>query len=784
MRSGSLHHSGGTSNRRRWPYAPAADRPLPASLPGGEPWPKVSVVTPSFNQGAYIEETMLSVLHQDYPNLEYVVIDGGSTDGTMDVVDRYRNRLTYVVSERDNGQSHAINKGMAIASGNLLTWLNSDDMLEPGALAAAALAFHLASPDMVAGVCRLHTDGRIVARHLTSCANGLLPIDDLLDLDGCWLRGQFFYQPEVMFTRTLWDRAGGHVDESLFYSMDYELWLRFAEQGARLHVLGRPMCLYRVHEGQKTFQADSYRPELTTVRDRFLTRHGQAASRSVRRVERTHLRVVFVNDLGSVAGAGIAHQRLAAAMAMAGHDVSAIGIAPDLIESRLPNARILDAVRERTPDLVMLGNIHSARLDPALPALLAERWPTVQVLHDLYSLTGRCAYPGTCVKYLDGCDASCPTAHEYPRLSPDLIHSAWETKNSGLTGTRAPVLAGVSAWSTAVARGRFATGPTPRITSIRYGLPLDIFKPYDKSTCRDLLGLPQDRFLVLFSASALSEVRKGLPRFLAAIEGSDIPDVTAVCIGHLDADVSTERLDVRSLGYVSNPNDLAMLYSAADVFVGPSLVETFGQVFLEAAACGTPSVGYATAGGVAEAIADGVSGRLAADQEAEHLRDAIQRLHDEPDTRRDMGVWSRLWVANEHSYAAAYHRLFAELTRIGLVRELGLPPKIAFVSDSSAPLPVTYLELAPHASAPRVADLGGSSSQLLSRLASVEAERDSLRVGLRTITDTRLWRTLRVFNESYQRVVNSSAVPGVIRRAIGGVGRWLIERPHKDSTAP
>ncbi len=188
---------------------------------------------------------------------------------------------------------------------------------------------------MVAGVCRLHTDGRIVARHLTSCANGALPIDDLLDLDGCWLRGQFFYQPEVMFTRALWERSGGHVDESLFYSMDYELWLRFAEQGARLHVIGRPMCLYRVHEGQKTFQVDNYRPELLTTRDRFLARSGRTAgSRPVRPVERTHLRVVFLNDLGSVAGAGIAHQRLAAAVAMAGHDVSAIGIAPDLIRSR------------------------------------------------------------------------------------------------------------------------------------------------------------------------------------------------------------------------------------------------------------------------------------------------------------------------------------------------------------------------------------------------------------------------------------------------------------------
>ena len=133
-------------------------------------------------------------------------------------------------------------------------------MLEPDALAAMAMAFATSAADMVAGVCTLHRDGQYLGRHMTTCGDGPLPLADLLDLDACWLRGQFFHQPEVMFTRTLWERAGANVDEGLFYSMDYDLWVRFAKAG-RLHVIGRPIALFRVHEKQKTYQVGSYEPE-------------------------------------------------------------------------------------------------------------------------------------------------------------------------------------------------------------------------------------------------------------------------------------------------------------------------------------------------------------------------------------------------------------------------------------------------------------------------------------------------------------------------------------------
>jgi glycosyltransferase involved in cell wall biosynthesis len=798
-------------NRRPWPFGTPDTAPLPATLPGGKPWPRISVVTPSFNQGRYIEQTILSVLGQNYPNLEYILIDGGSTDETMSIVERYAGRLARVVSEKDGGQSDAINKGFSAATGELFTWLNSDDMLESGALAAMAVAFHTSGADMVAGLCTLHTGGVVASRHMTACAPGLLPMDDLLDLDHCWLKGQFFYQPEVMFTRDLWQRAGGRLDETLHYSMDYDLWLRFAEQQAKLHVIGRPIARYRVHDSQKTFRMEFYKPELIHVRDRFTRRAGMTARLNGRahktngHVPRTHLRVLFFNDLGNVAGAGIAHHRLAAAVATGGHEVIPLAICPTLTRCTLPHEAILQAIADRKPDLIFLGNIHSSGLDPAIIGEISARWPTLQVLHDLYSLTGRCAYPGDCDKFVSGCDGGCPTSGEYPVLESSRIAEAWQTKNSAMTGDHPPVVLAVSRWTEAFARQRFDNGAAtlvktrplqqrkkPRTASIRYGLPMDVFKPRDKTACREILDLPQERFIVLFSSSNLSDRRKGLDDLAIALQSLKIPDLLAVCIGDNDAEVDGDGFETRKMGYVSDPRSLAMLYSAADVFVGPSKVETFGQVFIEAAACGTPSVGYATAGGVAESVAGGVSGHLAAAPNPTELAKQIARLYADPVHRRDLGVWGRMWAENEFSFQSTYQRIFAQLKELGLTEKLHLPPKVSFFFDPAASAAVTYLEAPPppptqaelledaydrlgklerrrvdaevrgKEMATAIAkerdamldDTRGQIARLEVLAANLTAERDSFHALVNQMAQTRLWRL-------------ASAVSRICRRAAG-----------------
>ena len=114
--------------KKGWPWTVQTDLPK-ETMPNGEPWPRISLVTPSYNQGRYIEETIRSVLLQNYPNLEYVIIDGGSTDETLAILQKYEHWLTYWASEPDHGQSHAINKGFQRCTGTILNWLCSDDIL-------------------------------------------------------------------------------------------------------------------------------------------------------------------------------------------------------------------------------------------------------------------------------------------------------------------------------------------------------------------------------------------------------------------------------------------------------------------------------------------------------------------------------------------------------------------------------------------------------------------------------------------------------------------------------
>ena len=122
--------------------------------------PLVSIVTPSYNQAAFLEETIRSVLEQDYPRVEYIIIDGGSTDGSAEIIQRYADRLAYWVSERDRGQTDAINKGFARATGSILAWLNSDDTYQPGAL-REAVDYLLAHPD----VGMVYGDGNFIDEH-------------------------------------------------------------------------------------------------------------------------------------------------------------------------------------------------------------------------------------------------------------------------------------------------------------------------------------------------------------------------------------------------------------------------------------------------------------------------------------------------------------------------------------------------------------------------------------------------------------------------------------------
>ena len=219
-------------------------------------WPRISVVTVSYNQSNFLRDCLDSVLGQNYPNLEFIVIDGGSTDGSREILESYRDLLSHLVIEPDRGQSHALNKGFQRATGDVLTWLCSDDRLEPGALEAVASVRIGQDCDIVVGGCRvIDGAGQTNLIHYSGFQRGCLsPLSfgDLASFTSTWQKGLYFYQPELFFTRDLWNRSGSHVKEHLHYAMDYELFLRFALAGARLYAVDQILACSRQHLDQKT----------------------------------------------------------------------------------------------------------------------------------------------------------------------------------------------------------------------------------------------------------------------------------------------------------------------------------------------------------------------------------------------------------------------------------------------------------------------------------------------------------------------------------------------------
>jgi glycosyltransferase involved in cell wall biosynthesis len=230
--------------------------------------PKLTIITPSFNQGRFIERTIASVLDQGYENLEYMIIDGGSTDETLDVIRRYEDRLAWWVSEPDRGQTDALNKGLRRASGDIVAYINSDDYYLPGAFAHAVETLERSGAGWAAGSCRF--------------------MDVHADDDHEWHpslppKGRYKWvlapwgvpQAATFWRRELFERHG-HFREDMHYVFDTEFGLRLALAGELPAVVDHPLAMRVVHDEAKSWDLDPFRaeqrrfPEL--FRDRLTTR--------------------------------------------------------------------------------------------------------------------------------------------------------------------------------------------------------------------------------------------------------------------------------------------------------------------------------------------------------------------------------------------------------------------------------------------------------------------------------------------------------------------------------
>ena len=215
----------------------------------------------------------------------------------------------------------------------------------------------------------------------------------------------------------------------------------------------------------------------------------------------------------------------------------------------------------------------------------------------------------------------------------------------------------------------------------RLSFPLDVFIPRNRQVCRETLGLPLDRFIVLLPAS-LDDPRKGARAYLNALARLELPSLLVVTIGWPSAPLDCP-IEVIHLGYFNDPHKVAVLNSAVDVVVAPSSAETFGQIFMEAIACGTPVAGYPVAA-VPEAIREGVTGILAADDNPASLAAATHYLYANPELRHDLARWGRLYAENEWSEFSGYRSIFLAFFALGLAKKLNLRRMIKFLPGAPA----------------------------------------------------------------------------------------------------
>jgi glycosyltransferase involved in cell wall biosynthesis len=209
-------------------------------------FPLVSIITPSFNQASFIERTIASVESQDYPNVEHIVIDGGSSDGTIEILEKHPH-LDWL-SEPDDGQSSAINKGFKKARGEIIGWLNSDDVYYPGAV-REAVEYLLAHPEtalVYSDFMEIEADDRERARVQTLA----------FDLERMLNMGNLIPQPSTLFRRLVFERAG-YLNPDYRYAMDYDYWIRIAQSGLRLDRVDKCWSGFRLHGNSKTISESS-----------------------------------------------------------------------------------------------------------------------------------------------------------------------------------------------------------------------------------------------------------------------------------------------------------------------------------------------------------------------------------------------------------------------------------------------------------------------------------------------------------------------------------------------
>ena len=366
------------------------------------------------------------------------------------------------------------------------------------------------------------------------------------------------------------------------------------------------------------------------------------------------MRYVLLSDIELVGGAAVAAGRLAAALVARGHDVHWLSANPDgrthawrsvpvrfagperflrLAANRAPgrlqarlNAPLVEQKLRRmldqiAPDVVNVHNVHWAHWQPTILDAIPRSARILWTLHDMWSLTGRCAYAYDCRRFVTGCNAECPTPNEYPQLQPRLIAGAWAMRAQVLARHPHAVAVAPSRWLAHEAKAGLWRHHD--VAHIPYGVPADEFKPVDRVIARTALGLDARSPVIAVMADDLTDRRKGWQYLQGALARLPAPSVTVLLIG---ANAPLHGLPpphaALVLGRVEHVSLRRMLLSAADCFVHPAPVDNLPNVVLEALACGTPVLAFPI-GGLPDIVRPGTTGWLASEVSAAALAETL-----------------------------------------------------------------------------------------------------------------------------------------------------------------
>lgn len=400
------------------------------------------------------------------------------------------------------------------------------------------------------------------------------------------------------------------------------------------------------------------------------------------------LRILFINDLGFQYGAGMAFLRQIQSFLLLGHEVSGICYLQGYEESRIPfipnqatgkwlgmtqfphlhpekganqsviTDTLVSEAKNQQPDVVIVGNIHSAGWSVELfLGLQSLGCPVIAYMHDCYFATGRCAYPGECTKYQTGCDQTCPTWEQYPVLKPEKIKDQWRLRQKIFNIPQGIPLVTNSLWTLQFAKQAF--GKIDFAECVYYGLDSQLFQEIDKTLARKLLGIPQNKFVILGGAVNTNDYRKGGHIFKEIVAQFQDSAVHFLTFG-----VESPQLQgIQTTGFLRDYRKMPIIYSAADLFVGTSLEEAFGQTFCEAAACARPSVAFAL-GGIPEVAQHNCNARLAKEVSAGALLQEIKFFQENPQKCQEFGQAGRKMVEEQFTLQSQGKRWMNYLQRL------------------------------------------------------------------------------------------------------------------------